>query len=214
MHAVTDDQRQEATENANLCFFGRRVPNGLPQRQADGLTQRPWARLWMGALVAAILTLQGCASSGPAVRGDNLRGMVLSDAEGRAFMLGDGRGQVRLIHFFATWCFTCLIETPVLEQLSREFAPCGLSIIGVGMDLEGAAVLAPFVQMHGLDFPVLVPNASLREGKSAFGPIRQLPTTFLFDRDGALVERWEGPAEPARLRALVQKVLGDCPADK
>ena len=205
-HAVTDEERQQAPRRVNRRRRGR--------INSDGLWRRALACLWMGALGAALLTLQGCASSRPAVRGDNLRGMVLSDADGRAFMLGDGRGQVRLFHFFATWCFTCLIETPGLDQLSRELAPCGLSVIGIGMDLEGAAVLAPFAQMHGLDFPVLVPNAPLREGKSAFGPIRQLPTTFLFDRDGALVERWEGPAEPARLRALVQKVLGACPADK
>ena len=142
-HAVTDEERQQAPRRVNRRRRGR--------INSDGLWRRALACLWIGALGAALLTLQGCASSRPAVRGDNLRGMVLSDADGRAFMLGDGRGQVRLIHFFATWCFTCLIETPGLDQLSRELAPCGLSVIGIGMDLEGAAVLAPFAQMHGLD---------------------------------------------------------------
>lgn len=163
-------------------------------------------------LACLSMALAGCATSRATLQGSALRGMVLSDVERRPFALGDGRGQVRLIHFFATWCFPCLIETPVLNRLAREFSPCGLSVVGIGMDLEGAAVLAPFAEMNALEFPVLVPSDSMRAGDSPFGHIRQLPTTFLFDRAGRAIEVWEGPAEPAKLRALLLKHLGDCPA--
>jgi thiol-disulfide isomerase/thioredoxin len=162
-------------------------------------------------LAVALSIGSSCAAHRPNVTGAALRGIVLSDAERRPVMLGDGLGSVRLIHFFATWCFPCLIDTPIMNQLAREFAGCGLSIVGVGMDLEGAAVLAPFVEMHGIDFPVLVPSPSIRAGESPFGPIRQLPMNFLFDRDGALVEVWDGPAETAQLRSLLKKHLGRCP---
>ena len=174
--------------------------------------QRQPLRLLRTALLLACLTLalSSCAANRASIQGSSLRGMVLSDVDRRPFVLGDGIGQIRLVHFFATWCFPCLIETPVLNQLAQEFSRCGLAVVGIGMDLEGAAVLAPFVEMHALEFPVLVPNASVREGRSPFGRIRQLPTTFLFGRDGKPIEIWEGPAEPAKLRALLKKHLGDC----
>lgn len=182
--------------------------NAKRKASGEGRALHPLAMALCVACLAA--TLPGCAASRAHVQGQSLRGMMLSDVERRPFVLGDGLGQLRLIHFFATWCFPCLVETPVLNQLEREFAPCGLSIVGIGMDLEGAAVLAPFAEMNALEFPILVPNASVREGRSAFGQIRQLPTTFLFDRDGKVVEVWEGPAEPAKLRAFIKKHLGTC----
>lgn len=180
------------------------------------MAKRQWmqAKWWiqLGVAMALLLIGSGCTSGRSSVTGTSLRGMVLSDAERRPFFLGDGLGTIRLIHFFATWCFPCLIEIPVLNQLTREFSECGLSIIGIGMDLEGAAVLAPFSEMNAIEFPILVPSTSIRDGQSPFGPIRQLPTTFLFDRDGKLIEVWEGPAEPAKLREFLKRHLGSCPS--
>ncbi len=115
------------------------------------------------------------------------------------------RGKVVLVSFFATWCFPCLAELPVLEKLQREHAQKGFTVVMVGMDLEGAKVLRPFAEEYALPYPMLVADDWLRSGQSAFGQVRALPTVVLFNRDGEVVIAYQGVAAPAKLLSLVDR---------
>lgn len=75
------------------------------------------------------------------------------------------------------------------------------------MDLEGAKVLLPFEQTGEARYPILIANDEVRAGESPFGAIRELPTTFVLDRDGKVAAAYTGPADPRKLEALVQKLL-------
>ncbi len=179
---------------------------------------RPFHRLAPLALLAAAALFSACASGPvrPNITVSDVAFLRLTDLDAQPALLGqaaheNGTGRVRLVHFFATWCFPCLAETPSLNVLSQKLSGQGLDVVAIGMDLEGETVLAPFVEMNGLTFPVLIPSDDLREGRSPFGLIQALPTTFLFARDGRLAEVWEGPAEPARLEALVERLLAEKP---
>lgn len=116
-------------------------------------------------------------------------------------------GQVLAVIFFATWCFPCLTELGVMDRLQADLGPRGLVTVGVGMDLEGRRVLAPFLEAQPVRFPVVLADDALRSGESAFGLVRELPTRFLFGRDGRLVAAWSGAADPSVLRARVEAEL-------
>ena len=118
------------------------------------------------------------------------------------------KDRVVLVAFFATWCFPCLAEMPMLEKLQGELGPRGLQVLGVGMDLEGAQVLAPFAEHYGLRFPVLEADRALLEGRTVYGSVQALPTTVLLDRQGRLVDAWTGVIGEAQVEARVRKALG------
>lgn len=116
-------------------------------------------------------------------------------------------GKVVLVSFFATWCFPCLAEMPTLEALQRDYGPRGFQVVSVGMDLEGASVLQPFADHYALRYPVLVADDRMREGLTAFGHIRALPTTVLLDRRGRAVAAWQGVEGHTEVAKAIEKLL-------
>ena len=48
-------------------------------------------------------------------------------------------------------------------------------------------VLRPFAEEYALPYPLLTAPQELRDGRTPFGRISELPTRFLFGRDGLLL---------------------------
>jgi len=155
--------------------------------------------------VALALVLASCAHvPPPPTVQESLRYLPL-DA------VGDWRpmrfqGRVVVITFIATWCFPCLVDLPVLTRLQKDH-PDDLEVLLVGMDLEGRKVLEPFAEMNALVLPLIVSNEAIRAGETAFGPIKQLPTRFIYKRDGTLSFAYAGVADPKSLITLIEKEL-------
>src|SRR2546422_687582 len=61
--------------------------------------------------------------------------------------LGDFRGQVVVLNFWATWCPPCVEETPSLEKFAEQMRPQGVTVIGVSVD-QDAEALEKFVAAH------------------------------------------------------------------
>lgn len=160
----------------------------------------------MRAALAALL-LSACAHAPSGLTRDEL---VLSlptrsvTTELRAATL---QRKVLLVNYLTSWCFPCLTDLAVLTRLQKDHEADGLVVVIVGLDLEGARVLAPFAQESGLTMPVLVADDRIRNGESPLGRLRELPVKVLFDRDGRLVTGYSGVADPAALVALVKATL-------
>lgn len=168
----------------------------------------PSARLWGGLLLA--LTLLGCPRSvpGPRAPQGHMNALVLPRARGEGWFRPDElRGRTVLVNFFATWCFPCLGALPTLVELQRRYGDEGLTVVAVGMDLEGELVLEPFAREYELPFPLLVADERIRTGQTPFGRISVLPTTFLLGRDGRVIAAFEGLATSRSLDAAVAGAL-------
>ncbi len=111
------------------------------------------------------------------------------DINGRQISLEQMQGRVVLITFWASWCLECRPEMPQFEQLHRDFAKHGLSVIGVNVR-EANSTIRRYAKELNLTFP-LVPDA---EGEilDKFGVIG-LPTTFLIRRDASAAALAIGP---------------------
>ncbi|MBU8894814.1 TlpA family protein disulfide reductase [Corallococcus sp. H22C18031201] len=116
-------------------------------------------------------------------------------------------GKVVLVSFFATWCFPCLADMPTLEALQKQYGPQGFQVVAVGMDIEEAKVLVPFADHYALNYPVLVSDAYMRAGQTAYGPIRALPSTVLLDKRGRAVAAWQGIEGQAEVAKAIEKLL-------
>ena len=135
-----------------------------------------------------------------------------STVDGRTVSLASLRGKVVLLNFWATWCQECRPEMPMFEQMHREFAAKGLSVIGINARERTAAIRA-YAKEIRLTFPlVLDPKGEIN---AAYGVIG-LPTTFLIGRDGQAVALAVGPREwvSAPARTLIQALLAEPAASK
>ncbi len=170
---------------------------------------RSAARAWMCAALL-VVGLTGCGGSKPVDAGPAfLRALALPSVgptrhEARAL-----DGKVVLVSFFATWCFPCLAEMPTLEALQRDYGARGFQVVSVGMDLDGEKVLQPFADHYALRYPVLVADDLMREGRTAFGHIRALPSTVLLDRRGRAVAGWQGVEDHSDVAKAIEKLLAE-----
>jgi thiol-disulfide isomerase/thioredoxin len=161
---------------------------------------------WGLALVAATASCQHAQTAGPKLR-EFLPALQLPPVVSNSYRVADLPGRVVVVNFFATWCFPCLGQLGLLQRMQRKYGDQGFEVIAIGMDLEGWTVLEPFQSEYQLPFPVLLPNAALREGKTAFGPISALPASFVFGRDGALLSVFGGLPTAEELERLISQAL-------
>ena len=161
-------------------------------------------------ILALILTLSACATGGGPPQAGGPVSMRLERLRGGTFDLGSQRGRLVMINFFATWCLPCVAEIPQLVELQRRYRSQGLQVVAVSMDLDGRAVLEPFLAHFGdLGFPVLLASERFFDGETPFGPIRVLPTTAVVDRRGRFVGVQAGMLHAAETERLVQVLLAN-----
>jgi len=113
----------------------------------------------------------------------------LTDINGKRVALSDLRGKVVLLNFWATWCGPCRAEMPSLGNLYEALKGKGFVVIAVSVDTSEKPV-KPFVSEKRISFPVLMD----KDKEVAFDQygVFGLPTSFLIDRRGVIVEKFMG----------------------
>jgi cytochrome c biogenesis protein CcmG/thiol:disulfide interchange protein DsbE len=129
------------------------------------------------------------------------------DMTGRLIDVGEARGRVRVVDFWATWCEPCLAALERLDRLAAAHRD-GLVVYAVSLD-EERAPLEAFLAAHPLGVEVLWDQGGRRHAEPL--RIEQLPTTLLVDRAGVVrfVHRgWHGGDDEA-IRHEVGRLLAE-----
>ncbi|MFO1320436.1 MAG: TlpA disulfide reductase family protein [Burkholderiales bacterium] len=130
----------------------------------------------------------------------------LANAAGGTGKLGDWKGQVLVVNFWATWCPPCLKEIPEFIQMQSNFAGKGLQFVGVAVD-DPAKVQA-YARQHGMNYPTLVGELDAMElGKALGNEMGALPYTVVFDRRGNIVKTELGGTSAAKLTPVIEPLL-------
>lgn len=127
---------------------------------------------------------------------------------GQPFTLGQLRGNVVLLNFWATWCIPCREEIPVLNAMQHELEARGLKIIGASLEDTAVGVESYQKEVRKFEYQVLVGGD---EAKAKFGGT-PLPTTYLIDRDGRIRQKIIGARDREGWEAVVKPLLDETPA--
>ena len=114
------------------------------------------------------------------------------------------RGQVVLVNFWATWCPPCRKEIPSLMEMQEKYRARGFTILGVSMDEGGRKLVSNFLEKLKVNYPVIIGDTALARG---FGGVMGVPATFLVDRQGNLVKRYDGYVSEKILSGEIEKLL-------
>lgn len=112
--------------------------------------------------------------------------------------------KVLLLDFWATWCKPCRFLVPHLSALQAEYGDQDFLVVGICLDGDGVEAIQPTIDSWGMDYPVLLGNE--REAK-ALGEIMMIPTTFLINRQGKVVEKFVGVVSKEILEQAVRREL-------
>jgi thiol-disulfide isomerase/thioredoxin len=114
----------------------------------------------------------------------------LADANGKAFSIGDLKGKVILVTFWASWCNVCRSEFPTLKELYASNNEKGFEIVGVNLDDSDSAMnsIVQVAQLPWLNVRSNNPNATGINSTAAQQiPLRATPFSILIDRDGKVL---------------------------
>jgi thiol-disulfide isomerase/thioredoxin len=113
----------------------------------------------------------------------------LDSLDGRYHSLGDYRGKVVVVNFWASWCVPCLREMPSLQRLDEKFGDRPFVIVAVNVAEPRNIVSASRDRMK-IDFPILLDPE--KAAMNAWG-VRILPTSYLLDTEGQIRYQAVGP---------------------
>jgi peroxiredoxin len=113
-------------------------------------------------------------------------------------------GQVVVVNFMAGWCISCWSEIPEFVEVYESHKADGLVMFGISLQTPQEQTLAMIKQMD-ISYPVFQDE----EGKVALFSfdLRAMPTTFIYDRNGDLVQRLEGKVSGSTLRQIIEGLL-------
>jgi cytochrome c biogenesis protein CcmG, thiol:disulfide interchange protein DsbE len=145
-----------------------------------------------GVIAAEVATTGGGRATRPAPA---LPNEVLS---GHRVGLASLRGKPALVNFWASWCGPCKQEAPELRRFARVMGHRA-SLVGVDWNDRPDNARA-FIAQSDWTYPVL--RDSSGDVGTAYG-LNGLPTTFVLDASGKIVQMLQGPQTAASLEQAV-----------
>ncbi|MES2766680.1 MAG: TlpA disulfide reductase family protein [Bacteroidota bacterium] len=119
------------------------------------------------------------------------------------------KGKVVFLNFWATWCPPCRKEIPDIIELSKELPASDFVVVGVSLDSDkdgttAVSLVDKFAASKGIPYLNVVGNEKLT---AAYGGISSIPTTFIIDKSGNIVERITGSQTKQEFLAMISKCL-------
>ena len=125
----------------------------------------------------------------------------LADATGVERSMGEHRGKVVVVNFWATWCVPCVEEIPTFSRVHAEHAG---QVAFVGLGIDSASNIASFNTRFKPSYPLLVAGAGGTELARAFGDgAGALPFTVVLGPDGRIVASRLGRVEEATMQKWI-----------
>lgn len=149
--------------------------------------------LGVGLWRAAPGSTQLSANEIYATRYPNLRGKSQS--------LGDWRGKVLVLNFWATWCPPCREEIPDFIQLHTDYSGKNVAIVGIALD--GQTAVTEFAKDFGINYPLLLGGAEAYDFAARLGNTSKgIPFTAILNPEGKVVYVGLGAIRKAELEKV------------
>jgi thiol-disulfide isomerase/thioredoxin len=158
---------------------------------------KAWAGLWGPYADAATAARAQVGLK----RGMRFPDLMLTDAQGRALKLSDMNGEVRVLHFWGSWCGACRKEMPEMQDVARQL---GKSVRFILVQVrEGIADSRVWLKRQSINLPAYDSGARASDsgelrlaggGKLNDREIaKAFPTTYVLDRHGVVLFSRTGP---------------------
>jgi len=176
-------------------------------------------KIGFALLVAALLA--GCGSREPVdlipvakrvsaaeVKVDFFNGAPKGVASPSSSILGQMKGKVVILDFWATWCGPCRMEIPSLIKVYNEYHPRGLEVLGLSIEINDGQprnYFGDFISASGITYPV---GLASTETIAAYG-INPIPTAFFIDKAGRIALSYVGARPEGDFTAAIEKLLAE-----
>ena len=139
---------------------------------------------------------------------------ALLNSAGRSVPLASFKGRPLLLDLWATKCGGCVKEIPSFIDIHHAYAPQGLAVVGISMDIlyedlaspaEAWSLVNQFVASHKVDYPILMGDDGITKRYS----VEALPVTYLIDKRGRIAATYVGVVDRPNLEGNIKSLLAE-----
>ena len=144
----------------------------------------------------------------PPLETSSINNLGWTAGNGKRSLFSEYKGKVLVLDYYATWCGPCRKSVPHLIELQKKHAEQGLQVIGLNVGgPEDVDKVPDFAKELGIQYPLAIPDDELVS--FMLGDENSIPQTFIFDRQGMLVEHVVGfgPTVGPRIDQAVETAL-------
>jgi thiol-disulfide isomerase/thioredoxin len=135
-----------------------------------------------------------------------LHSIPLFDLTGQQTTIGDWKGDILIVNFWAPWCAPCRREVPSLIKTQLEYAQQGVSVLGIAFDSEPQ--VSRFAADYQINYPLFLVGNRAAMYNTAFGnPSGSLPFTALLDRNQRILFQHNGELSAEQLLKQLEALL-------
>ena len=135
-----------------------------------------------------------------AMEGGKAPDFAAQDLSARTLRLGDLRGKIVLLDFFATWCGPCQQDLAAVQELHAELRGKDVAFLGIDED-EDRETVKNFLMKNGYTFPTLLDSD---HALPAFYRTGWVPTVIVINRKGKIAAHYVGAGGEAQLRRALK----------
>jgi len=107
---------------------------------------------------------------------------------GESLSLSSLKGKVVMVYFWATWCESCRLEIPHLNQYYKHFNDKGLEIVAINLDsgVVGMTKMKEFIKQLNLKWKHSCSGKGWKDDTVKQYGVNSLPSLWVVDRNGIL----------------------------
>lgn len=131
---------------------------------------------------------------------------TLKALNGETYTIGETNNKPLVLQFWASWCEACSIEAPTLKTLHESYQD-KIDFYGINLSSEekqGEDIKA-FIQQNEWTFPILLDD---NKRASYLYELHALPTTFIIDADGTVLDTFH-LVDPMEFRLKLEQLASE-----
>lgn len=157
-------------------------------------------------MIAAALAVQEFVGGAGLEAGNAAPALIMTHLDGSTAPLASLKGKIVLLNFWATWCPPCNDEMPELVAIAKEYEAKGVVFVAANQEEpdEAARSVGAWLEHH----PEVRPYVVLTDPSAgADFLVEALPTTYVIDAKGGVVQVARGQVEGWRVKKWLDDAL-------
>jgi len=155
-------------------------------------------------MAVALIAAAGCSSAPKTPKNANMLSFSVSDINDRPIDMRQYLGKVVILDIWDTWCGPCRMEIPHFVDLYSQYKGKGLEIVGLALARQGKDAVKQFTTQNGMNYTSAIYN---EEAQKLFEPPAGIPTTYIIDQNGNVVEKIVGARDKAYFEQKIKSLL-------
>ncbi len=123
---------------------------------------------------------------GELVEGSKFPDFEVQDIDGKPLSIGNYKGKIVMLDFWATWCGPCVHELPNVVSVYGKYHDKGFEIIGISLD-QDKEKLTSFLKEKNVTWAQYFDGQGWQNKLASKYGITSIPSTFLLDKEGKII---------------------------